>query len=72
MTSASDISNAIFLSSNPDELCKKLKFLIQEKRAGKNSVTINEEMIVIIEKLIEFKCMTPIQHKKIIKNLNLK
>ena len=70
MISASGISNTIFLSSNPDELCKRLKLLIQEKRAGKNSVIINEEMVVIIDKLLEYKCMTPTQPKKIIKNFN--
>ena len=70
MISASGISNTIFLSSNPDELCKRLKLLIQEKRAGNNSKVNNEEIVAINHKLLEYKCMTPTQHKKI-KNFNL-
>ena len=62
---ASGISNTIFLSSNPDELCKRLKLLIQEKRAGNNSVITNEELVAINDKLLEDKCMTTTQHKKI-------
>ena len=70
MISASGISNTIFLSSNPDELCKRLKLLIQEKRAGNNSKVNNEEIVAINHKLLEYKCMTPTQHKKI-KKFNL-
>ena len=38
--------------------------LKQEKGAGYHSVTINGEMVVTIDKLLEYKCMTPTQHKK--------
>ena len=61
----------IFLSDNPNELCDRLKFLIQEKRAGNNSDMINQEMVVIISKLLEYKCITPTQNKKLFKKLNL-
>ena len=71
MLSASGISNTKFLSSNPDELCNRLKLLIQGKQAGNNLVIIIEEMAAIIDKLLEYKSMTPTQHKKIIKKLNL-
>ena len=37
MISASGVSKTIFLSSNPDELCNRLKFLLQKKYAGNNS-----------------------------------
>ena len=36
MVSASGVSKTIFLSSDPDELCNRLKFLLQEKHAGNN------------------------------------
>ena len=36
MVSASGVSKTIFLSSDPDELCNRLKFSLQEKHAGNN------------------------------------
>ena len=71
MVSASGISKTIFLSSDPNELCDGSKLLLQEKQAGNNSNIINEEMVVIIDKLLEYKCMTPTQHKKLLNNFNL-
>ena len=70
MISSSGISYKIFLSSNPNDLCKRLKLLITENRAGNNSVTINEEIVAIIDKLLEYKCMTPTQQKKFIEKFN--
>ena len=56
----------IFLSSNPDELCERLKLLLQEKHAGNNSYIINEEIVAIVDKLLEYKCITKKQHKQIL------
>ena len=42
MVSASGVSKTIFLSSDPDELCNRLKLLLQEKHAGNNSDIIND------------------------------
>ena len=47
---ASGISNIIILSSDPDELCNRLKILLQEKQAGNNSDIINEEINAIVDK----------------------
>ena len=58
LVSASGISKTIFLSSNPNELCDRLKLLLQEKHGGKNSDKINDEIVVIIDKLLEYKCIT--------------
>ena len=52
MVSASGVSETIFLSSDPNELCNRLKILLQEKQAGNNSDIINQEIIVIIDKLL--------------------
>ena len=38
---ASGISKTIFLSSDPNELCDRLKLLLQEKHAGNNSDLFN-------------------------------
>ena len=53
MVSASGVSITLFLSSNPDELCNRIKFLLQEKQARNNSDIINDEIIAIVDKLLE-------------------
>ena len=68
---ASGVSKTIFLSSDPDELCDRLKLLLQEKHAGNNSDIINEEIVAIIDKLLEYKCISKKQHKQILNKCNL-
>ena len=68
---ASGISKTIFLSSDPDELCERLKLLLQEKNAGNNSEIINEEIVVIVDKLLEYRCINKKQHKQILIKCNL-
>ena len=71
MVTATGISQAIFLSSDPDELCDRLKLLLQEKNAGNNSDIINDEIVSIVDKLLEYKCITKKQHKQILIKCNL-
>ena len=71
MVSASGISKTIFLSSDANELCDILKLLLQEKQAGNNSDIINDEIVVIIDKLLEYKCISRKQHKQILIKCNL-
>ena len=68
---ASGVSKTIFLSSDPDELCNRLKLLLQEKQAGKISDIINQEIVAIIDKLLEYKCITKKQHRQILIKCNL-
>ena len=70
MVSASSVTT-IFLSENADELCDRLKLLLQEKHAGNNSDLINNESVAIIDKLLEYKCITKKQHKQILIECNL-
>ena len=63
---ASGFSKTIFLSSDPNELCNRLKLLLQEKHAGNNSDIINDEIIAIVDKLLEYKCISKKQHKQIL------
>ena len=56
----------IFLSENPDELCNRLKLLLQEKQAGNNSDIVNQEIVAIVDKLLEYKCISKKQHKQIL------
>ena len=71
MVSASGVSKTIFLSSDPDELCDRLKLLLQEKNAGNNSDIINDEIVSIVDKLLEYKCISKKQHKQILIKCNL-
>ena len=71
MVSASGISNTTFLTSDLDELCNRLKLLLQEKHAGNNSNMINQEIVAIVDKLLEYKCISEKQHKQILFNCNL-
>ena len=61
----------IFLSENADELCDRLKLLLQEKHAGNNSDIITDEIVAIVDKLLEYKCISKKQHKQILINCNL-
>ena len=70
MVSASGVSNTIILSSDPDELCDRLNLLLQEKHAGNNSDIINE-IVGIVDKLLEYKCISKKQHKQILIKCNL-
>ena len=71
MISASSVSKTIFLSSNPDELCERLKLLPQEKQAGNNSDIINQEIVAIVDNLLEYKCISKNQHKQFLLKCNL-
>ena len=71
MVSASGVSKTIFSSSDPDELCNRLKLLLQEKLAGNNSDKINDEIVAIVDKLLEYKCISKKQHKQKLLKCNL-
>ena len=68
---ASGIPNIKILSSDPDELCNRLKLSLQEKQAGNNSVYINREILAIINKFLQYKCISKKQHKQILIKCNL-
>ena len=68
---ASGFSKTIILSSDPNELCDRLKLLLQEKHAGNNSNLIDEEIVAIIDKLLDYKCISKKQHKQILIKCNL-
>ena len=71
MVTATGVSQTIFLSSDPDELCDRLKLLLQEKNAGNNSDIINDEIVSIVDKLLEYKCITKKHHKQNLIKCNL-
>ena len=71
MVSASGVSKTIFLSSDLDELCNRLKLLLQEILAANNSDIIREEIFAIVDKLLEYKSISKKQHQQILIKCNL-
>ena len=71
MVSASGVSKTIFLSSDPNELCDRLKLILQEKQAGNNSDIIDDDVVAIIDVLLKDKCITKKQPKQILIKCNL-
>ena len=68
---ASGILKKIILSSDPNELCDRLRLLLQEKHAGNNSDIINNEIVAIVDKLLEYKCISKKQLNQILIKYNL-
>ena len=60
-----------FLSEKPVELCNRLKLVLREKEAGNNSNIINDEIIAVVDKIIEYKCLSKKQHKQFLNKCNL-
>ena len=71
MDSASGVSKNIFLSSNPNEVSDRLKLLLQQKQAGNNFDILNQEIVAIVDKILEYKCISKKQHKQFLINCNL-
>ena len=61
----------IILSSNSNELCNRLKLLLQEKHAGNNSDLVNKEIVPILDKLLEHQSFFKKQHKQNLIKCNL-
>ena len=48
-----------------------LKLLLQEKQVGNNSDLTNDEIVAIVHKLLEYKCISKKQHKQLLTKFNL-
>ena len=68
---ASGVSRTIFWSSDGDELCDRLKLLRQEKQTGINSDIINQEIVAIVDKLLEYNSISKKKHKQLLINCNV-
>ena len=56
----------IFLSENLNELCDRLRLITREKQSGNDTTRFDSFISAIIDNLLEHKCNTPIQHKKML------
>ena len=54
----------IVLLSDSNELCDKLNILLQEKETGNNSDSLNNDITAIVDKLLQYKCLSKKQHKQ--------
>ena len=63
LVSASGVSNTIFLPSDPNELCNRLKTSLLQKQACSNSNINNDEILAMVDILLEYKCNPMKQHK---------
>ena len=61
--SQSRTNQYVFLPFDPDELVDQLKTTFFEKVGGNDSFLINEQIIAIVDKLLEYECLTPSQHQ---------
>ena len=71
MVSASGVSRTIFFSTDPIELCDRFKLYLQEKQAGNNSHIIFQDIVAIVDKLLEYKCISEKQHNPPVIKCNL-
>ena len=55
-------NSKMFIPKNLNELCDRIKLLLQEKKAGISSDIINVEIVAIVDKLLEDKCISTKQH----------
>ena len=66
MFSASGVSKTIFLSSDPDELCNRLKLLLKERHAVNNSDLVIQEIVAVVDKLLEYRCISEKELKQLL------
>ena len=61
-------SGFVFLPSDPNELVDQLQLLYLEKVVGNDNLQSDEQIIAIVDKLLEYECITTTEHQKIISN----
>ena len=71
MVTASGVSITIILSADSNKLCDIINLLLQEKQTGNNYNIKNQEIVAIIDKLLEYKCISKKQQKQIFNKCNL-
>ena len=67
--SRSHTNQYVFLPSDPDELVDQLKLRYFEKLGGNDNHQLNEQIIAIVDKLLEYECFTTNQHQNMRSNL---
>ena len=60
----------VFLPSDPDEIVDQLKLLYFGEIGGNDSFLLNEQIIAIVDKLLEYEYITTNQHQNILSNFD--
>ena len=63
--------STFFLPSNPDEKSERSKLISQEKQVENNSNINHHESVAIVDKLLEYKCISTKQLREILMECNL-
>ena len=66
----SGLSQYIFLPSDPDELVDQPKPIVLEKVGGNEIPLLSEQIVAIVDKLVEFECITTNQHQNFTSSFN--
>ena len=59
----------VFVPSDPDELVDQLKLVYFEKLGGNDNPQLNKQIIAIVDKLLEYECITTNQHQNMISSI---
>ena len=68
----SGFNQYVFLPSDPDELVDQLKLLYFEKVGGNDNPMLNEQIIAIADKRLQYQCITTNQHQNLISTFTKK
>ena len=68
----SGFNQYVFLPSDPDELVDQLKLFVLEKVGGNDNPMLNEQIIAIADKLLQYQCITTNQHQNLISTFTKK
>ena len=68
----SGFNQYVFLPSDPDELVDQLKLIVLEKVGGNDNPMLNEQIIAIADKLLQYQCITTNQHQNLISTFTKK
>ena len=68
----SGFNQYVFLPSDPDELVDQLKLFYFEKVGGNDNPMLSEQIIAIADKLLQYQCITTIQHQNLISTFTKK
>ena len=63
---ASSLHEAIFLSENANDICDRLRLIILENQAVNHTNEFDNEINAKVDKVLEYKSITPNQHKQIL------
>ena len=59
------------IGNSKRDSCDSLRFPIQENERGNHSDNKDEKVVAMFDKLLDYTCFTPAEHKNVLMNTNL-